>query len=269
MTELLGLEHVGLKPSGATLSLSVRPGQLVAVAGPGGSGKSRLLRVMSGDERPGQGRVHLRVKASVASSEGLTRRTRVQSIPRGSVQVVTELLSTLGLWDARQSTYGDLTPSCRAACELIAPLQDEAPLVLLDGQLDLLDPWTFGAVMEMVRTLRARGRTFIVATHRPDVVAACDGLVVLREEQVRFAGTVEDLLRAGPPHTLEVETLDQEGVRALVSPFEISVRAEGDTVRLEAREGQALAARLLLEGYGDIKYVVMRAPTVEEALRRL
>jgi ABC-2 type transport system ATP-binding protein len=270
VSEVLGLEHVALGAEGATLTLSVRAGQSIAVLGPAGSGKSRLLRILAGQERPGQGRVHLRGRVVVASADGMNRRAKVQSLARSNdVQAATDALLTAGLFDVRHLSFGELSPSRAVACELLGPLLSDAELAILDGQLDHLDPWTLGRVQDRMRSQRSWGRAFVFATHRPELAARADGVVVLRDGQVRFAGSVEELLRSGPPHTLHVETQDQAGVRALVEPFEVSVRPEGDALRLEAREGQALAARLLLEGYGDVRFVVVRPPTVEEALRRL
>lgn len=270
MSEVLGLEHLALRPEGPTLTLSVRSGQAIAILGPGGAGKTRLLRTIAGEDRPGQGRVHLRGEIAVAWEGGIGRRAKVQSLVRSHpVQAGTDVLMATGLFDVRSIPYGDLTPTRAAACELVEPLLAEADLVLLDGQLDRLDPWTLATVEERMRAQRVAGRAFLFTTNRPDLAARADGVVVLRDGQVRFAGTLEELMRSGAPHTLQVETEDQAGVRALVEPFEVSVRREGDLIRMEAREGQALAARLLLEGYGDVKFVVVRPPTIEETIRGL
>jgi ABC-type multidrug transport system ATPase subunit len=228
------------------------------------------LRVLAGEDRPGQGRVHVRGELTVAWDGAIGRRAKVQSLTRGfPVQTATDVLMAVGLFDVRNASYGDLSYARAAAAELVEPLLVDADLTLLDGQLDRLDPWTLASVEERMRAQRLAGRSFVFTTNRPDLAARADGVVVLRDEQVRFAGSLEDLMRSGPPHQLQVETEDQAGVRALVEPFEVSVRREGDTYRMEAREGQALAARLLLEGYGDIKFVVVRPPTVEEAIRGL
>ncbi|MEQ1934632.1 MAG: hypothetical protein ABL962_12280, partial [Fimbriimonadaceae bacterium] len=66
-----------------------------------------------------------------------------------------------------------------------------------------------------------------------------------------------------------VETQNQSGVRALIAPFEISISETENGVILKAAEGQQLAARLLSEGYGDIKMVILKEPTVESALDEL
>jgi ABC-type multidrug transport system ATPase subunit len=156
-----------------------------------------------------------------------------------------------------------------AACELVEPLSGDAEIVFVDGQLDALDPWTIRSALDLMRGQMAEGRTFIVATHRPDLMQELDNLILVSDLNVRFAGSIEDLLRSGPPHTIDVATENDAGVRALVAPFQVSVRPHPDGMRLEAPEGQEIAARLLLDGYGDVKFVVMRPPTIEEALRSL
>lgn len=269
MSEVLGLEHVAIGPSGPTLSLSVRSGQSIAVIGPALSGKSKLVRIMAEADRPGQGAVHLRGQASAALGESLPRRTKVQALAKGrSVQEVTELLMTLGLFEVRGETCGELSPAHAAAAELLAPWLEASEILLMDGQLDVLDPWILKRVEERMRQERSSGRSFVFATSRADLASRADGVIVLRDNQVRFAGNVEELLRSGPPHTIHVETRESGGIRALVEPFEVSVKADGEGFRMEAREGQALAARLLLEGYGDVRFVVDRPPTFEEALLR-
>jgi ABC-type multidrug transport system ATPase subunit len=275
MSEVLGLEHLGLLATGPTLTLSVGQAQALTVCGPAGSGKSRLLRVLTNSERPAQGSVRISGSVSVSETNGLPRRMRVQNLARkggallNSAAKATDILLATRLWDVRHSTIGDLTPSQVAACELIEPLSSDADLIVIDGQLDRLDPWALKVVMDHITALRSRSTSFVIATNRPDIVGAFDAVVVLKELHVRFAGTVDDLIRLGPPHTLHVATDNRPGVQALVSPFEVTVRETPDGVRLEATEGQSLAARLLLEGYGDIKFVVIRPPSVEEALLSL
>jgi ABC-type multidrug transport system ATPase subunit len=187
----------------------------------------------------------------------------------GTASKAAEILLAMQLWEARNTLIADLSPSQTAACELIEPLSSGSDLVLIDGQLDRLDPWTLRSTLDLIGKLRSTGTAFVIATNRPDLMSAFDALIVLKGGQVRFAGTVDDLLRMGPRHTLHVATENRPGVQALIAPFEVSVKQSAEGVILEAAEGQALAARLLLEGYGDVKFVVVRPPTVEEALLSL
>lgn len=273
MREVLGLEHLALRPSGPTLSLRISAGQSVAVMGPANSGKSKLIRILAQAERPGQGTLHVRGRLAIASDEGCSRRAKVVNAARlggdVSLERATEALIALHLYDHRTSTVGDLTGSQYAALELVPALTREADVVLIDGQLDQLDPWALKDALAYIANLRRAGRAFVIVTHRPELAAVQDAVIVLKDQSVRFAGTPDELLRVGGTHTVSVETENQSGVRALVAPFEVSVMPTPDGVRLQAKEGQEVAARLLLEGYGDVKFVTVQSPSLEDALMSL
>jgi len=274
MTEILALEHLAIVPTGPTLSMSVGAGQSLAVVGPSSSGKTHFLHVIAGIERPSQGSVRQHGSLAVASADGVSRRAKVQAAilrsdltPRGLR--VADLLYKMRLGEARYKQIGELSPGQFAAYELLGPLMTDANLILIDGQLDQLDPWALKDAMEIIRGLLGKGVTFVVATNRPDLIAQFDAVIVLKDKQVRFAGSIEDLKRLGPPHAIQVTTEHQQGARALVAPFQVNVSQTEDGLRLEAAEGQQLAARLLLEGYGDVQFVISRPSTLEEALLSL
>ncbi len=274
MTEVLSLEHMAIVPSGPTLSLSVRAGHSLAIVGPSSSGKTHFLQVVAGIEKPAQGSVRIHGNFAVASAEGVSRRTKVQSlIPRGDMTSrglrVAELLYKMRLGEARFKQIGDLTPGQLAAYELLGPLISDSNLILIDGQLDQLDPWALRDAMEIIHSLQGKGVSFVAATNRPELLAQFDAVIVLKDKQVRFAGSIEDLKRLGPSHTVQVTTEHQQGVRALVAPFQVNVSQTPDGIQFDTPEGQQLAAKLLLEGYGDIQFVISRPSTLEEALLSL
>jgi ABC-type multidrug transport system ATPase subunit len=213
-------------------------------------------------------------RIAAASSDGITRRAKVQSIiPRGDLTPkglrINDLLYTMRLGEARFRPIAELSPGQYAACELLGPLLSDAGIILIDGQLDVLDPWTLNDVLKLMRKLQAMGTTFVVTTNRADLLANFDAVIVLKENQVRFAGSVDDLKRLGPPQTVQVSTERQQGVRALVAPFQVSVEKTEDGFRFSTPEGQELAAKLLLEGYGDVLFVVTRPSSLEDALLSL
>jgi len=274
MTEILALEHLAIVPAGPTLSMSVGAGQSLAIVGPTSSGKTHFLQVLAGIERPAQGSVRIHGKLAVASADGVSRRTKVQAlIPRTDVSPrgmrVADLLYKMRLGEARYKQIGDLSPGQFAAYELLGPLLTDANLILIDGQLDHLDPWALHDVMIILRGLQGDGVTIVAATNRPDLVSQFDAVIVLKDKQVRFAGSIEELKRLGPPHSIQVATEHHEGVRALVAPFQVQVTETADGIRYETPEGQQLAARMLLEGYGDVQFMISRPSTLEEALLSL
>jgi ABC-type lipoprotein export system ATPase subunit len=263
MSEVLSLEHFSISQGGATLTMSVGAGQWLAIVGPAGSGKSHMLHVLAGHERAAQGSFSARCQVVSAFPGSLSRRGRVQSICRAE-GLGGEALSATKLWEQRPTVVADLSPSQLSAAELLPALSSDADLILIDGLLDNLDPWTLSSVLALLR--ERPQTTVVVATHRTDILSRFDVLVVLKDKQVRFAGSPADLLRHGLRHELTITSENQRGVRAIAAPFEVSVRSEGDQTFFSATEGQELAARLLLEGYGDVELVVSRPPTIEEAL---
>ncbi len=266
MSEVLSLEHFAISPTGPTLTMSVGSGQWLALAGPAASGKTNMLRVLAGQERAAQGSFRIRGKLGFAAPESLSRRSKLQSIARADANSdrASEALTATRLWDQRHLSVTEISPSQLAAAELLPVLANDCELILIDGQLDRLDPWALTSVLDYLTSRPAT--TVVLATHRPDILVRVDALVVLKERQIRFAGTTSDLLRHGGKHELTLTTENQTGVRAVVAPFEVSLKTEGDQTKLSATEGQELAARLLLEGYGDVQLVVSRPPTIEEAL---
>ncbi|HEY0867277.1 MAG TPA: ABC transporter ATP-binding protein [Fimbriimonas sp.] len=266
MNRLLSMDRLAIRPDGPTLSLALGPGESLAIVGPGGSGKTRLLRTLAGFEKPQQGT--LEIKGDVFLPLPLPRRTRLQSFAQQFPELG-DLFATTSLWEARQTPTNELTPSLAAAAEIMPALVRTQGIVFLDGHLDRLDPWMLEAYKARLRKQAANGLSLVATTNRPDLLEGFSHLIVMRRHEARFSGTCEDLLRYGVRHELQVETQRQPGVRALVEPFEATVEETNYGLRIWAKEGQELAARLMLEGYGDVRLVVHRAPSIVEALQAI
>lgn len=273
MTESVSLEHFALVNPGTTLSLSLKSGQLLGVVGLAGSGKTRFLETIQGLERQAQGSLRVNGMAVAATMGGLNRRTRPQTIARQAARTggltEPEILVMTGLADHRREYILNLSPAQVAAAELIEPLLSEANVVIIPGQLDRLDRVTFETVSQYILRRAAQGVCFIVETHQAQVLALCDLAVCLRQRQVVFAGTLEDLKRHAPATKITVETDYQEAVRAVVAPFEISLTTVEAGLVIKTKEGQAVTAELIKQGYGDIKLLIQREPTLDEALLAL
>ena len=226
-----------------------------------------MLRAMVGLERPGQGSTKVVGKHAFAGIPVSAKRTKLQAIAKNAAPTssrASAVLIATHLSDAHSLTISELASGQAAAAELIEPLASLPAIVLIDGQLDLLDPWALKDVLAFMRL--QENVAFIVSTNRPDVMARADFLVVLRRNTVRFAGTTAELIRAAGKQDFSVTTENALGVRAICEPFEVSITQIDSGLQLQARDGQDLAAALLLEGYGDIKLLVSRHSTIEEAM---
>jgi len=274
MRPVLTTKGLGLQTEGPTLTARLTAGQSLAVLGPAASGKSRLLRILAGADRSPVGKVERTEPAVWAGLSGAAKRSTPLALarrfagPRGTARA-TEALADCGLWDVRARALAELTPGQFAACELLPVVLAPPALLLVDGVFDRLDPWTFETVWRSVRRRLEQGSALVCATHRADRLALFAGLVVLKEQRVRFFGTLESLLRQAGPTEIVVETQDESEVRALIEPFEATVRATDEGLVVQAAEGREIAAKLLLEGYGSVRVALVREPTIDEALRRL
>jgi len=275
--DVLRLEHATLRAGGRALFASLSRGQMLGVMGPAGSGKSLLLRIIAGEAEPFSGALQVNGSVVSAAWPNPNRRATPRSMAQagrtagraGSASRAAEALLATRLSEVAERPISELSPAQWAACGLLGALASRADLILIDELLDRLDPWAYASSLALLRERAAGGAGVVATTNRPETAAALDGLIVLDKHDVVFAGQVPDLLRSVVRSQVTVVSRDQPGVRAIAAPFEVEASVEGDTIRMEAAEGQELAARLLVEGYGDVSYVLHREPTVDEALRAL
>ena len=186
------------------LSARIRPGEIVALTGPSGSGKSTALNVLLGLAVPDAGRVTVG-GVDLARVDPAAWRRRVAWVPQrphlfagtvrdnialgaaaGDVVAAARLAGAhefiTGLPAGYETVLGDegtgLSAGQRQRIALARAFLRDAPVVLLDEPTANLDTDTAGEVMAAIRRL-ARGRTVIVAAHRPELIALADRVVDL------------------------------------------------------------------------------------------
>jgi len=274
VTDRIRLDGFSQLAQGPTLSLALAPGQSLVVVGPAQSGKTRFLRCLLGQERPGQGRASLGGEVAVPSDSGFSRRATPQALakryaPSGQAQPITDALSSTGLWELRATSVTELSSTQRSACELIPVFASRADVIVIDGHLERLDAWTRDLVIDGLRRELQRGAAVVVATNDLNLIAEFDAVLVMVSNRVAFAGSIESLMREADESEITVETTNQEGVRALVEPFEVSIQSTPAGLQMRAKEGQAIAAKLLMEGYGDVRLVTVQSPSLPDAVRAI
>jgi ATP-binding cassette, subfamily C, bacterial CydCD len=189
-------------PALERLSLTLEPGEVLAVTGPSGSGKSTLIGVLLGLVPPTAGSVsiggleldELDPAGWRARLAWVPQRPRLLAAPIGenirlgrpdaSPQALSRAVAAAGLRDvvARlprglDEPLGDrgagLSAGERQRVALARAFLRDAPLLLLDEPTANLDGETEEAVLDSVAEL-ARGRTVLLAAHRPALVALAD-----------------------------------------------------------------------------------------------
>ncbi|MBX3118585.1 MAG: hypothetical protein KF784_05940 [Fimbriimonadaceae bacterium] len=274
MSRRLEIDRFRLTSRGPTLSVTLLSGQSLGVFGPAASGKSWALRVFAGIDKSPEGTATQRGTVATMGLSAKDRRSSPQVVAKrisgreGALRAG-EAIDALRLWDHRQLTISELSPTQQAGCDLLPVLASHANLLVVDSTIEMLDPWVRERVWKLLELRLTEGAALVHASNDPALIPKMNSLLVLRDKEIVFAGRYQDLLRNGVETELLVETQDQPGVRALVAPFEVSISETPKGLLVRGREGQAIAAKLLVEGYGDVKSVLVKSPSPEDLLKGL
>lgn len=194
-----------------TLSLSVEPGELVAIAGGSGAGKTTLLEILAGLQPPSAGELRHDGRPRVGSRVGYVpqddiihlemplRRTlhyaALLRLPAGTSaaeadRVVEETLADLDLTDRADVPVRALSGGQRKRASIAVELLTRPRLFFLDEPTSGLDPSTAAEVMRLLRRLSQRGVTVVLTTHEPAGIDRCDRVVFLaRDGHLAFTGS--------------------------------------------------------------------------------
>ena len=273
MKALLTAEGVTLKAEGSALDLCLQSGQSACLMGPAGAGKSRLLRVLSGEERSVSGLVKHGGALATTSSAAIPKRATPNTLTRQAAlqqpSRAAEALHALKLWEVRNTPCSSLSQASVAAVRAAGTLASQARVLVFDLHLDGLDPWALKGSLALLRARLGSGSAVLAATHRADVAAHFDLVIVIRSEEVRFVGPPQELaLRAGP-FTSALTYRNGRSARQITPELQLDIEGEGESVRIAPGPGHETAVKLLLAGYGDVSAMISRPPTLEEGLESL
>jgi branched-chain amino acid transport system ATP-binding protein len=198
------------------VALTAQPGRVTGLIGPNGAGKSTLFDVICGLRRPSAGKVHLggrdvtRMGPARRAQHGLARTfQRLELFGRLSVrdnllvaaelgpqrrraaQVVTQLLSRLGLTEFADAPADALPTGLGRLTEVGRALAAAPKLLLLDEPAAGQDAAETDRFAALLRSLAAEGMTVVLVEHDMGLVmGVCDEVHVLN---------LGRMIASGPP----------------------------------------------------------------------
>jgi ABC-2 type transport system ATP-binding protein len=213
------IEITGLvKTFGATraldgLDLTVTAGEVHGFLGPNGAGKTTTIRVLLGLLRADEGNVRLLGGDPWRDAVALHRRLAyvpgdVSLWPNLSGGEAIDLLARLrgGVDPAKRDELLErfaLDPRKKARTyskgnrqkvALVAGLASDAELLILDEPTSGLDPLMEAVFQEVIRELKAEGRTVLLSSHiLAEVEALCDRVSIIRLGRTVESGSLSDL----------------------------------------------------------------------------
>lgn len=202
------------------ISLSVEEGSLFGLLGPNGSGKTTMIRMLTGQIRPTSG------EASVLGldpvKDGIRVRERVGIIPEqesppsfltameylgfvGSVRGIQDIGEKAEWWfdflefrDKKDVLCRDLSRGTRQKLMFAQAFIHEPALALIDEPLINLDPLVQETVKEFLEAYRRSGRTIFLSTHILEVAEEmCSSFAILHRGRLLHLGGMDDIRNGG------------------------------------------------------------------------
>ena len=180
------------------VTVSITPGEFVAIMGPSGSGKTTLLNLLSGLDKPTSGRVNapgrkqrafvfqdynLLESLNAQRNATLTARFSGRRPTRGKVA---EVFDSLGLSGLERRLPAQLSGGQQQRVAVARALLAQAPYIFADEPTGALDDATASTVLSHLRAAARDGASVVMVTHSHLAAEAADRIISL--EEVAHAG---------------------------------------------------------------------------------
>ncbi|MFG2460465.1 ABC transporter ATP-binding protein [Streptomyces sp. NPDC048523] len=272
------------------ISFSVVRGEVFALLGTNGAGKTSTVELLEGLARPTEGRIRVlghdpyteraavRPRTGVMLQEGgFPSELTVEETARMWAGCVSgarpplEVLELVGLARRTGVRVKQLSGGERRRLDLALALLGDPEVLFLDEPTTGLDAEGRRDTWELVRALRDRGTTVLLTTHYLEEAEDLAGrLAILHEGRIAATGTPAEVTAAQPAR-ISFELPEGYFVGDLPPLGELGVsghEVDGNVVRLRTRELQRAATGLLVwaERAGiELRRLDVRSASLEEA----
>ena len=243
------------------ISFEVREGEIFGMVGPNGAGKTTTIECLEGLRKPDSG--YLRVLGVDPQQQGrfLRLHTGMQlqqsNLPdRMKVWEALDLYSSfypktadwrelmiqLGLEEKHNTAFGKLSGGQQQRLFIALALLQDPQLIFLDELTTGLDPQARHAIWDLMRKVRAQGKTILLTTHfMEEAERLCDRVAILDHGRIVALDTPDALIRSLDETDRVVFTI--EGI--LPPAFETGLNGigklmvEGQRVAIHASNGHS------------------------------
>lgn len=182
-----------------SVTLAIEPGAVAVLTGPSGSGKTTLLALLAALDRPTAGRVRFagadlsgcsdaelaRVRRrtgfvfqdfalvpTLTATENVTYPLIARGVPRSDrLRRSSALLDRFGIAARRSARASELSGGERQRVALARALAGDPEVLFADEPTSNLDPDATRTVLDVLREVHANGKTVVLSSHDPAVVA--------------------------------------------------------------------------------------------------
>ncbi len=249
------------------IDFDVAAGEVFGLLGPNGAGKTTTVEILEGLRTPDGGEVHVLGVDVATGAESLKPRIGVSlqtaaMYPKLTVtelidlfrsfyqhaRPTAELIDALELGERRNARSMDLSGGQRQRLAVALALVSDPELVFLDEPTTGLDPAARRSLWDLIRGLKADGRSVLLTTHyMEEAEILCDHVAIMDHGRILEMGTVDALVskrfderavRFDP-----IEGLAESDLRAL--PAVTTVKVDANDVLVYTRDVGATIGALL------------------------
>jgi ABC-2 type transport system ATP-binding protein len=272
------------------VSFSVAAGEIFALLGPNGGGKTTLFKILStlmptregsarlfGDDvaqAPDAARRHLGVVFQHPSLDGkltvmenLFAHGHLYGMSGAALRQRADLLlQRLGLAERARDYVDTLSGGLQRRTELAKALLHRPRLLLLDEPSTGLDPGARRDFTQYLRQLRDQdGVTIVLTTHYMEEAERCDRIAILHQGKLVSVGAPVELKNEVGGDVVVMQSTDPEGLRRKIRErFGCDAALIDGTLRVERPRGHEFVRDVVEAFPSDVTLVTYGRPTLED-----
>ena len=220
------------------LDLKVHRGEIFGVLGPNGSGKTTTIKLLLGLLFPTEGDAFIFGE----STTNVAKNERIGYLPEESylykflnaeetlhfygrlfklsnaerTKRVGRLIDMVGLTSAKHRQLREYSKGMQRRIGLAQALINNPELILLDEPTSGLDPIGTAEIKELIRDLKAQGKTVVLSGHLlADMQDICDRIAILHRGELKELGKVSDLLTVQDITQIKTRDLPEAAIQEI------------------------------------------------------
>ncbi|MEE3850118.1 ABC transporter ATP-binding protein [Gordonia sp. LSe1-13] len=225
-----------------SVSMTVRPGEVVGLLGANGAGKTTLIRMLLGLLATSEGAVEL-----LGGPPDRTHRARMGYVPQNlglyrDLTVVENLSFSAAAYDAaipelpaaladvRNTLVGDLALGAQRQTAFVVALAHHPEVLVLDEPTSGVDALSRAELWDTIRAQADGGAGVLVTTHYMEEAQQCDRLLLMAGGRLVGSGSEDDII--GDTRAVAVHTSDWARTFAILNAADIPVILDGRAIRV-------------------------------------